>query len=542
MSRGNVVINEAPTNTHNRETIIDMDRDFRMFEDIETESNSSDLMIPLMTDRQRQTRYNTQRSRPDTHVETINTTTNPSTFQRTTRTDTDSYTMPTMFGPMNLPPPPPHDRTPRFLNRDSSPIRRPPQNRPQNRPQDGHNNDTMVTERLQEARLDPHRQNRTWQTSLAEQLKNTVSDVAKATQAQALKPQNYTGSKYENVKDFTQNYKRYCMLGKFNNEESIAILSSFLKSNALTWFKSQYNMSTAHLYNTIDMILEHLETEFGPNKLSFLDVESLLDRPQRRNEDFDTFFTDMCERIEICQIPANEQIKYLFKNVLPEYKRSILNRHTDNIHEAANSIRREMQIRAMTRENSNDITSRLDEMQNKMENVLLNVTKQVATLSNTPPSDTNKETDTKTKPPSPCPRCNGDHWLRNCPLKKQATQANKDVTCDYCDRPYHKAKDCRKRQYDMKQRSANGDTTQCSYCGLKKHIYENCRQRLKDYAQPDRTMANITCPYCGNKGHPEILCKVREMHLQAQAQAAVSQTASASQHSPTINAGPGNAH
>lgn len=73
------------------------------------------------------------------------------------------------------------------------------------------------------------------------------------------------------------------MLGKFNNEESIAILSSFLKGHALTWYKSHYDVGNAHTRNTLNMILAAIEQQFGSGKLSFIDIESLLDRPQRRD-------------------------------------------------------------------------------------------------------------------------------------------------------------------------------------------------------------------------------------------------------------------
>lgn len=90
------------------------------------------------------------------------------------------------------------------------------------------------------------------------------------------------------------------MLSKFNNEEGIAILSSFLQGNAETWFKARYDINTAHTRNTLEMIIGQLEEHFGAAKLSFIDIESMLNRPQRCNEDFDAFFSEMCKREQKC--------------------------------------------------------------------------------------------------------------------------------------------------------------------------------------------------------------------------------------------------
>lgn len=69
----------------------------------------------------------------------------------------------------------------------------------------------------------------------------------------------------------------------------------------------------------------------------------------------------MSTRVEICQIPSREQFKYFFKNVLPEYKRTLLSRQTDR------QYSRDMTraIRAMTRESGPDVVGRIATMENK---------------------------------------------------------------------------------------------------------------------------------------------------------------------------------
>jgi len=72
-------------------------------------------------------------------------------------------------------------------------------------------------------------------------------------------------------------------------------------------------------------------------------------------------------------------------------------------------------------------------------------------------------------------------------------------TCNYCKKPGHLVKDCRKLAY-VKKQEGKQPTVSCHSCGKKGHKSSDCRSR-----QPQQKL--IICHSCGKKGHKSYECR-----------------------------------
>ena len=52
---------------------------------------------------------------------------------------------------------------------------------------------------------------------------------------------------------------------------------------------------------------------------------------------------------------------------------------------------------------------------------------------------------TKVGPPSPCPRCQGEHWLSKCPSNRPQTE----FKCYHCQQPGHTKRNCPQLQFAL---------------------------------------------------------------------------------------------
>ena len=111
------------------------------------------------------------------------------------------------------------------------------------------------------------------------------------------------------------------------------MLSVFLEGPALAWYESHYGNEDAHTRVELDQLLIQLEEQFGSNKQTFIDVETLLDRPQRPGESFD---------LHCGSLTDHDEFKYFFKNVLQQYRRPLLVKDIQTVQTAAEVIRKEI--------------------------------------------------------------------------------------------------------------------------------------------------------------------------------------------------------
>lgn len=355
---------------------------------------------------------------------------------------------------------------------------------------------------------------------LESKLQVSVTDVAKASHAHSLAPKTYTGHKFENVTSFVNYFKRYCLLSKFNNEESITMLSVYLQGPALIWYESKYGSPDTHTTVNVASILKELETKFGPSNLTFMDVETLLDRPQRPDEGFESFLADILERFALCSLPQQDEFKYFFKNTLPQYRRTLLAKDIRTVPRAAEAIRREIQIRSMTGglgESNQALATKLDDLQSTLNNLTSTIPKQIASMTAAIEEDKPAEHSRKYKqPPSPCPRCQGDHWLSHCNVPKGQNQnkSQQKPTCSYCGKTGHNYEKCYARLNSEKNKPANDKAPQCNFCGLFGHVYDKCRKRQQTASNVhDAVASTLQCPYCGVFGHAMLLCGLRQAHI-----------------------------
>jgi hypothetical protein len=357
--------------------------------------------------------------------------------------------------------------------------------------------------------------------NMAAQVNNQLANAAKASHAYNLAPKIFGGTKYENVNQFITQYKRYNLLCKYTNAEALTMLTCFLKGAALTWYTERYPDVHENDIVDIDTVLRQLGNNFGPNRLNFMEQEALLDRYQGQDESFDSFFSDITSRFSLCDLPEAEKFKIFYKAILPKYRRCILRQDVDNIREAADLIKREIQIESMTGDPNSELTTKLDTIQATLRDIMQPKLREIATIeeSETPPNTKRKQTYNNRKPPSPCPICGENHWRSDC---KQNNSANTRTNqrCGYCSKLGHSINDCYSKQNAERRNSQV--TLRCAFCGRLGHEFSKCRSRLGSngsQSHQGRPIQSIVCPYCSVSGHCFMECALRQAHMSGQAQA-----------------------
>jgi hypothetical protein len=348
-------------------------------------------------------------------------------------------------------------------------------------------------------------------------IQGSLANVAKASHALNLSPSIYSGSKFEPVDQFVTQFQRYNLLCKYNDTEALTMLTCFLRGPALNWYTEKY--PDVHLKSgiTLESVLASLKAKFCTGRLNFIEQEQLLDRKQLPDEGFEVFFSDLKRRFALCNISEAEKFKIFYKALLPRYQRPLLERDITKVNEAAEVIKKEIQINSMAGDPNGEIQQKLDALQSAVQSFMqpkVKSMKQVATVSskqNPEPNTGKLKTSEPRKPPSPCKYCSGSHWHNECPKnqQKRSNFSNRSrVTCEFCHKIGHSINQCYQKQNAQKN---NQFQEACTFCGLYNHSYANCRRR----AQQPSSQQSKRCFYCQSFSHLIANCALRHAHLAA---------------------------